>query len=114
MMEHQKILNNDDIQNKWKICIKAYCVVYRLTEMCRSACDTIQKALKSVVDTVTTVWKAFSDLFSSLWDSLLLHIKHLKQPLRKKISRPPKYTNFVRVNTKGFTRPIMKCARSRC
>lgn len=109
MTEQQMIFKSDGFQDKWRKCINTTLYVYRFSEL--------------VKDCVHRLMEALNDFFSNLKDTFrkfqLVIEKTVSIEPRQTFNRiyPHKYPHYVdrnRYNSKGFQRPIMRCARSRC
>lgn len=110
MMEQQVILKNDELQDKWKICIKVTCCVCKVFDSISNLYNTLMEALKRVVEVLNSLWDSVCDVFKDVWDKLI----PLKEIPPKKRTYHRCYDRPIKVNTKGFAPPIMRCARSRC
>lgn len=118
MMEQQKVLNsNSEMQDKWKSCILSTCYAYKMVERVKEVIDdlvdavriflnSLAEAFKPVMQSLTLVWEEFRDFVDDHKD----FIKYMRDYQH---SYPP-YVDNLKLNTKGFPRPISHCARSRC
>ena len=117
MMEHQKILNNKELQNKWNSCIMNTCYAYRTLDRFKEVIDNLHEVViqfldnlmivfKPIKDSLTLVFEEFRD-FIDKQEDFILYLKDYPQVYQHKVDN-------LKINTKGFPRPIIHCARSRC
>lgn len=120
MMEQQVVLknsNDDEMQEKWKSCIHMTCYAYRMAERVKEVIDnlydamrtflnSLAEAFKPVMQSLTLVWEEFRDFVDK-------HEDFIEYMSDYQHSYPP-YVDNLKINTRGFPRPISHCARSRC
>lgn len=121
MMEQQTALKNNEMQEKWKTCVKTTCYVYKVVERFKETIenlyDMVRAIINSLVESFKTIAKSVSQVFSSLRDFVDKHedfIKYMKDYKEDYPQDYPQYVNNIKVNTTGFPRPIGYCVRSRC
>ena len=113
-MEQQMTLKNDEMQEKWKTCILTTCYAYRMADSVKEIVEIFQEAVRQFINSIAEVFKpivetlalTFKDFFDKVED---LYDYEKSYPL----NYPPIVNNF-KINTKGFPRPIIGYARSRC
>lgn len=116
MMEQQIALknNNDKMQEKWKTCVKTTCYAYRMVEIVKEAIDNLYDVVRQIInslfrpvtDSLKLVFEEFRD-FIDRHEDFIEYMADYQQDY-------PQYVDKLKVNTKGFPRPITYCARSRC
>ena len=116
MMEQQMTLKNNEMQLKWKSCVRVTCYVYRTVEQVIGFCERVLDAISLFIENMNTM---FRDFIESLADAFKDLADRAFNPEDNKFyqSYPQSYQHYVdnlRVNTKGFPRLITPCARSRC
>lgn len=116
MTEQQMTLSNDEMQLKWKSCVRVTCYVYRTVDWVRDFYERVLDAISLFIENMKTVFRDFTE---SLADAFKDLADRAFKPEDEKFyqSYPQSYPHYVdnlRVNTKGFPRPITHCARSRC
>ena len=109
MMEQQTIFKSNEFQDRWRKCIRTTYYVYRFTEQVKDCVHKLMEALNDFFSNLKDTFKKFRLVIEEVID---------KEP-RQTFNRicPHKYPHYVdrnRYNSKGFQRPIMRCARSRC
>ena len=120
---------NDDLQIKWHKCLHEtffVCdVVYRyvpyvsekIEEMvnltityAKQWYESLQEVARRFMEVIRPAFQKLSEAFNDLKDTY----EDLEKPVEKK-SYPHSYPHNVhKYNTRGYPRPIYKCARSRC
>lgn len=117
MTEQQKILNNDEIQNRWKCYIKATSII---VGKCERGFDTLYETLKNVWERIVELVEIVKEALTAIFNDFLPVLRDFEEELydegttKKPRHRPHKHFGTYKINTRGFTTPIMKCARSRC
>lgn len=116
MTEQQMTLKSDDLQERWKSCVRVTCYVYRTVEWVKDFYERVLDAISLFIENMKT---AFRDFTESLADAFkdLADTAFNSEDNKFYQSYPQSYTHYVdnlRVNTKGFPRPVTHCARSRC
>ena len=110
-------LNTDeDLQCRWKYTIGVACSIAKLVDIFTEFYKAVYEAFKKVAETIYETFNGLKDIFEDLNNE---YKKRLSQELSelscKSVKRrPPKCLGNYRINTKGFTSPIIKCVRSRC
>lgn len=118
MTEQLMTLKNDDLQNRWKLCVKVTCFAIRTSEelLCRMS------KLKELLDTIGDLIRAFarkiSESFGYVKDLVIEAFNRCAEKMEYKIPSKPKqrpsYRRGVKPNSVGFPRLIVYRARSRC
>ena len=117
---------SDDLQIKWNKCLHetffACDVVYRyaphvvedieemvnlLITYAEQWCESIQEVARIFIEVIRPAFQKLSEAFNDLRGTCF-------KPVEKK-SYPHSYPHNVhKYNTRGYPRPIYRCARSRC
>ena len=118
MMEQQKVLNNNsEMQDKWKLCIASTCYAYKMVERVKEVIDDLVDAVRLFLNSLAEVFKPVREsltlVFDEFKDFIEEHEDFIKYMRDYQQSYPP-YVDNLKLNTKGFPRPITHCARSRC
>lgn len=120
---------SDDLQIKWQKCLHetlfACDVVYRyaphvlgkieevvnlIITYAKQWCESLQEVARRFMEVIRPAFQKLSEAFNDLKDTC----EDLEKPVEKK-SYPHSYPHNVhKYNTRGYPRPIYKCARSRC
>lgn len=120
---------SDDLQIKWQKCLHetffACDVVYRyaphvlekieevvnlIITYAKRWCESLQEVARRFMEVIRPAFQKLSEAFNDLKDTC----KDLEKPVEKK-SYPHSYPHNVhKYNTRGYPRPIYRCARSRC
>lgn len=117
MTEQQMTLKNEELQLKWKACISFVCKSYECYTYIKEPLERVYTELKNVMNSLV---EAFQPVFSTLIelardivDNIAINVEI--KPVSKSYphSYPHNVDNF-KINTRGFPRPPMRCARSRC
>lgn len=119
MMEQQTVLKKPydaEMQYKWKSCVRMTCYAFRTVEWLK---DFIDRALEVIEVYIERLKNAFSSLTNSLSECFKDLSERLFKPEEEYVieSYPhiyPQYVSNLKLNTIGFPRPIVHCARSRC
>lgn len=119
MTEQQTALNNDEVQEKWNNCIRTTCYVFRTYEVLRECAEklveTMRLILNSIKEALCESFSNLSELFREFKESIQEYCK--KEESNSFQSYPhsfPHYVDNLKLNTRGFPQPVMRCARSRC
>ena len=109
MTEQQRTLKNDDLQRKWKLCIRNICYQFRLQACCKLIIQSwrgeLSKALNSILEPFAEkLSKVFKDI-----NSVTISNKRKSYP-----HGYPPYVHNMKVNKRGYPKPVTRCARSRC
>lgn len=120
MTEQQMTLkNNTEMQEKWKSCIRVTCYAYRTAEL------FIEVSKQAVVDTFNRLFEVVSQIVNNFVETLTNIFKEIVRPICENLidkGYPQSYKHNVynfnvynfNIDTIGFPRPIIQCARSRC
>lgn len=118
MMEQQIALKkSDDLQERWKTCIATTCYAYRMTERVKEAIEYLHEVVRHIINSLAKVFKPLVDSLNFVFEGLKDFIDNHKDFIEYCQSYPqsyPHYVNNLRLNSKGYPRPIIYCARSRC
>ena len=71
MMERPKTFSNEEMQEKWKSCVRVTCYVYRTVEWVRDFYERVLDAISMFIENMKTVFRDFTE-------SLLTHLKTLQ------------------------------------
>ena len=73
---------------------------------------TLSERFKKLLSDLKEVLRKISEVFNRL----VKHIEvHFTESIKNSYSHTyPQYVYNLRLNTKGFTKPVIRCARSRC
>ena len=113
MTEQQIVLKSDDLQERWKTCVMTTYYAYKMVERVREAIDHLHDVVRQIINSLAEVFKpvvkSLNLVFEELRDFIDEHEDFIKY-----MESCPQYVGNLKVNTKGFPRPITHCARSRC
>lgn len=112
MTEQQMTLKSDDLQDRWKMSILTTCYAYRVVERVKEAIDNLVEAVIDIINSLIEVFKPVVDILKTVWEDSIDFVEEHKEKSYQQ-SYPHNVDN-LKVNTKGFQRPITHCARSRC
>lgn len=121
-MMTQQTLKSDDLQDRWKQIMFKTCTVMRvattMTRVVEQFCEEVVREVEVVKEVMSKAFEVFKEVCNTIWEKLKKFIP-VYQKCRKvvKKSYPHSYPQIVHnymYNTRGYTRPIMRCARSRC
>lgn len=117
MTEQQIVLKSNDLQERWKTCVMTTCYAYRMVERVREAIDHLHDVVRQIINSLAEVFKPVVESLNLVFEELrdfidncedfILYIKDYPQVYQHKVDN-------LKINTKGFPRPIPHCARSRC
>lgn len=114
MMEQQMTLKkNDDLQDRWKICIKTTCVAMRVIKSADKIKEIFETIISLIKNMATKLAEVFAEFKSLICDKVSDYFD-IDIPLSSKRSKRPSYTDRVSVNVRGFSQPILCRARSNC
>lgn len=116
MMEQQIALKNNEMQEKWKICVKTSCYAYKVAERIKESISILFDRLRQFFNSLAEVFKSkdtLNDLFKELRDFTNKHKDFIKYTKSYPHSFP-QYVNNFKVNTSGFPHHTFRYARSRC
>lgn len=116
MMEQQIVLKSDDLQDKWKTCMLHTCYAYHMAERVKEAIDVLAEVVRQIINNIREIFKPFVEQLHLVFDELKEFIddSNLYEEEKSYPQSYPHYVDKLKVNTKGFPRPITHCARSRC
>lgn len=114
---------SDDLQDRWKVIMYQTCTARRiaktLMKVSEQFVEEVQREVEAVAEVMYRAFDVLKEVCNTVWDKL----KKLFLPVLEKSrkvdnkSYPHSYPQIVhnfKYNTRGYTRPIMRCARSRC
>lgn len=107
----EKTLSSEEIQNRWKNCVRVTCNVYRIVEGVIDFFNRVIEMINAFCDRLKEAFNGFINSLPSVIDSKKEVILTIKR------CYPQSYTHSVdnsKVNTMGYPHHIYKCARSRC
>ena len=117
-------MNNDELQERWKSCVSVVCLaMHHVDKVVQTVKDLTDKLIRVIRDLVTKVKHIFSTLkemcdfagfreYEELWDSINSCFEEKKQPIYPH-GYPP-YVHNLKLNKRGYPKPVFRCARSRC
>ena len=115
MTEQQTALKNDEMQEKWKQCVMYTCYAYRQSLDIVARIEMLWEAVRVILNSIAEAFKRFMQeinlTFTEIRDIINEPPKHICKSYPH--SYPHSVDNFPE-NTKGYPKPIMRCARSRC
>lgn len=118
MMEQQMTLkSNDNLQERWKTCIATTCYAYRMMERVKEAIEHLHDVVRQIINSLAEIFSPFVRSLNLVFEEFRDFIDEHKDFIKYCQSYPqsyPQYVDKLRVNSKGFPRPITYCARSRC
>lgn len=107
----EKLLIDEELQTKWKVCVRVTCSVYRLMDNIRDFIDRAVEAIQIFADKLREVFSGFMKSISNV----LADKKDLIVTIKKCYPHGyPQNVDNCKVNTRGFPSPVYHCARSRC
>ena len=118
-MEQQIALKNDELQVKWKNCIKVTCDMFNIHKVLRECVEKLMETFRLILNSIKD---ALSESFSILSETLREFKETIQEYCKKDEPKNfqsyphsfPHYVDNLKVNTVGFPQPIIRCARSRC
>lgn len=112
MMEQQRVLTNEEFQNRWKHSVRVVCCVYRVFD----SITKFYEVLKEIVDRLAETFHSIWDSIVESWNTYKIDFEKICRSYTKiQKKRPHRFHNeHYKVNTIGFKSPIRQCARSRC
>ena len=119
MMEQETALTNSEMQEKWKNCIRTTCYISRTYEVLRECAEKLMETFRLILNSIK---EALSESFSKLSEVLREFNESIQEYCKKEESKSfqsyphsfPHYVDNLKLNTRGFPQPVMRCARSRC
>ena len=116
MTEQQTVLKSDDLKEKWNTCILATCYAYRTVDIIKEVVDDLFDVFRVLVNALSEVFKPVIETLSFSINKVIhfLSKEDFHEDSKSYPQSYPQYVDNFKVNTKGFTRPIVHCARSRC
>lgn len=111
MKETQK--NYDDLQNKWRDCIRTTCTVMRVTEHIKDLFQRIKEWIEDLIEKFRQAFSPFVDSVNEAF-SVLEDLGVANSTPKTYPQYPQVNVNNFKINTKGFHLPPVRCARSRC
>lgn len=111
--------NNDELQNKWKNCVQVTCNMFNIYEVLRECAEKLTETFRLLLNSIKD---ALSESFSKLSEVLKEFNENIQKYCKKEESNIshnyphsfPHYVDNLKLNTRGFPQPVMRCARSRC
>lgn len=110
-------LKNDEMQEKWKLCISSTCYAYRKVEVFKGLIDDLYDIIRQFLNSLAEVFKPVIESLNIVFDELRDFIEERKDFIMYMKNYPqsyPPYVDNLKLNSKGFPRPVMCHARSRC
>ena len=115
MMEQQMILKSDDLQERWKTCVLTTCYAYRVVERVKEAIHNLTEVVRQIINSLAEVFKPVVETLTTAFRDLVEYVEECNEDSNKSYPQGyPQYVDNLKVNTKGFPRPVTHCARSRC
>lgn len=117
MTEQWIVLKSDDLQERWKTCVMTTCYAYRMVERVREAIDHLHDVVRQIINSLAEVFKPVVESLNLVFEELRDFIDEHEDFIKYCQSYPqsyPQYVDNLKVNSRGFPRPITHCARSRC
>ena len=114
MTERQTTLKNDDLQDRWKICIKTTCLAMRVIKNIDKIKELFDKIKTLIQNAASKVAEAFAEFRNLICNKMDIYLD-LDIPISpKKRNKRPSYKDRVVTNVTGFSKPILCRARSNC
>ena len=119
---------SDDLQIKWQKCLhetffacdvvysyvpyleKIEEVVNLIITYAKQWCESLQEVARRVMEVIRPAFQKLSEAFNDLKDTC----EDFEKPVKKKSYTHTYVHNVHKYNTRGYPRPIYRCARSRC
>lgn len=118
MTEQLMTSKNDDLQDRWKLCIRVTCFSIRASEELMSRMSRLQELFDAIAETIRAFARKVSEAFGYVKDLVTEAFNRCAEKMDYKIpSNPiprPIYRAGDKTNSIGFSRPIIYRARSRC
>lgn len=114
MTEQQTALKSDDLQERWKTCIATTCYAYRMVERVREAIENLHEVIRQIINSIAEAFKPFVETLTLAFKDFIEEVEDLYDYDKSYPQSYPQYVDKLKLNTKGFPRPITHCARSRC
>lgn len=107
---------SDDLQERWKSCVKVTCYSYEVLENVKEVIGNFYNALIQFINNLVESFKPLINSLTQLCKEFTSFVK--TEDFHTDIyTYPHSYPHIVhtfKIDTKGFPSPIFKCARSRC
>lgn len=103
-------MNNNELQCKWKTIIQMTCIEYRAKKM-KEVWDRVVEAMRQFVERVKNAFKGLLEDLAEIKSAIQ------ESGYQKRKSFPhsfPRCVDNLKLNTRGFPQPVIRCARSRC
>ena len=118
-----KKLNNDDLQERWKSCISVVCLamphVDKAIQVSKDFADKLTAVIRDLVEKVKHIFSTLKEMcdfvgydYEELCDKVVSNIDRDKQTIYPQ--GYPQYVHNLKLNNRGYPRPVFRCARSRC
>lgn len=117
MMEQQIVLKkSDDLQERWKTCVRVTCYSYSMVERVKEVIEHLHEVARQIIN-------SFVEAFKPMVNHLTMFCKDFVDFIKTEdfhtdiYTYPHSYPHIVhnlKIDTRGFPSPILKCARSRC
>ena len=116
--------SNEELQERWKSCVFTVCRAMPFVDKAiQSVKDLAERLIEVIRDLVTKVKHIFSNLNEMLskygfnkdvyqCSTIVGYKDNEKQPTYPH-GYPP-YVHNLKLNKRGYPRPVFRCARSRC
>lgn len=116
MTEQQTISKNDDLQDRWKLCVKVTCFSIRASEELMSRMSRLQELFDAIAETIRAFARKISEAFGYVKDLVTEAFNRCAEKMDYDTSIKPRpvYKVGAKTNSTGFSRPIIYRARSRC
>lgn len=116
--ELMKFNSDDEMQERWKSCVKITCYAFdrveRLIEAIKVTVEQIYEAVRQIINSFVEAFKPMVESFYTCFRDLKEEVENLFIKCDTYPQTYPPIVYNLKVNTKGFPRPIIHCARSRC
>lgn len=118
MTEQQMTSKNDDLQDRWKLCVKVTCFAVRTSEELLHRMSILKELLDTIGDLIRAFARKVSEAFGYVKDLVAEAFNRYAEKMDYEIPSKPKcrptYKTKVKTNPTGFSMPIIYRARSRC
>ena len=117
-----KVSNNEELQERWKSCVSIVCRAMPFVDKATQVIKDLAERLTEVIrDLVAKVKHIFSDInemlskygFKTYEDKWCVVVRD-KEKQRIYPQGYPQYVHNLKLNNRGYPKPVFKCARSRC
>lgn len=115
---------NNELQERWKSCVSVVCLamhhVDKAVQVIYDLADRLTEVIRYLVTNVKHIFSTLDEMLSKygfkrhedLWDNVTSCFEEKKQPIYPH-GYPP-YVHNLKLNKRGYPRPVFRCARSRC